>query len=227
MFRNFSIFVCCFLILVCGSVVFAQDDTFEVTLEIDVVLCEDAQEDRVVDVAPRGDEIYIVYTLSEIGSRGRVVNTVIGMSEVHTHIGDGDSIVSTSFDPVTLEIDRDNGLEVSVAVMEADADVEQAEEYVEEFRANLEEFNDAHNYESGSEAQGATALDFLELALDSASVAYDILREDDQLGVDVQQYEERDIREWGDSGVSSSFHFSNQGMGTGNEYIVDYWLHAE
>jgi hypothetical protein len=94
--------------------------TYRVSLALNSFRCMNAQEDRLQDVANRGDEIFIEYAIYEIDLTGDREQLIQGRWGRFDQLEEGDSVNAGNLAPATVEISASSQLQVVLELTEED-----------------------------------------------------------------------------------------------------------
>lgn len=110
--------------------------TRRIAFRIDQLHSIEAQEDRIVTVDGYGDEVYIIYVLSERDADGNVLQAQVESWGV-TRMEAGDIIAGGEFSPIILTVNAQSNIEVSVSIMESE-DISRADRFINTLKEDID-----------------------------------------------------------------------------------------
>lgn len=98
----------------------APSSFYEVSLQINRLRCDNAQEDRWISIDGDGDEVYMIYQVRVYDADGEFVEAGLHAWGIR-RLKKNDIISSTAFRPIRLTIPADSSVEIDIRLLESDS----------------------------------------------------------------------------------------------------------
>lgn len=200
----------------------SPSETRQITLTIDELRCIEAQEDRMVTVDGFGDEVFMVYVLTERDSEGTLRQALVESWGV-TRMEAGESIASSEFAPITMTVGVDSSVEVSVSVLESE-DIARADRFVNTLKDDIDNIG-SDILDSFVPGESLGVSDLL-VVLDLGVEVLEYFGEDDTLGEFTATFTADDLAT-NESNISRQETFERDRLLEKFEYRLDYRLQID
>jgi hypothetical protein len=196
--------------------------TRQVTLTIDELRAVEVQEDRMLSVDGLGDEVYMIYVLTERDSAGAIRQAVVESWGV-TRMDSGDIINGGEFTPITMTVGVENSVEVAVTVMESE-DIARADRFINTLKDDIDTIGSdiLDTFVPGESFHVSDLLVVLDLGVE----VLEYFGEDDTLGEFSRTYTPENLAN-ADSVISGQETFARDRFLEKFDYRLDYRLRVD
>jgi hypothetical protein len=98
----------------------APSSFYEVSLQINRLRCDNAQEDRWISIDGDGDEVYMIYQVRIYDADGEFVEAGLHAWGIR-RLKKNDIVSSAAFRPIRLTIPSDSSVEIDIRLLESDS----------------------------------------------------------------------------------------------------------